>query len=55
MNDKWEARSDRLHMREYSLGLGSLSTGLVDPYWRYKVPHHVWKKLSGSTQLWPLA
>lgn len=24
MNDKWEARSDRLHMCEYSSGLGNL-------------------------------
>lgn len=25
MNDKWEARSDRLHMREYCSGQGSLT------------------------------
>lgn len=31
MNDKWEARSDRLHMREYSSGLGNLRAGPSRP------------------------
>lgn len=31
MNDKWEARSDRLHMREYSSGLGNLRAGSSSP------------------------
>lgn len=31
MNDKWEARSDRLHMREYSSGLGNLRAGSSRP------------------------
>lgn len=31
MNDKWEARSDRLHMREYSSGLENLRAGSSSP------------------------
>lgn len=56
MNDKWEARSDRLHMREYSSGLRNLRAESSRPLQGYWVLHHVWNKLHGSDKAlghWP--